>query len=268
MTKQQPSALFQTHTPCCLFFGVQLHRLGKLHGVITQNTDGLHGLSGLPPSAVVELHGNNHLLECIGCNRRYYYDHCVTSPRFHQRCTTTEIRQRQFEYVKKHHPTTMINGEDRLIDVDHKNSNPPTLEDFSSPDADDATESYDDASDHFNRKYSGHFCTNVTCLQPLVDVVVEFGEVRAGGNDTSPHTYTKGVTLLTHTHVTDSCMNVAPLIPFYQSLYDSDWKACQRIARAADLLIVLGSSLVVDPARSILNELGKRKCVHETFFDT
>lgn len=44
-----------------------LHRLGRLHGLITQNIDGLHQDAGVPPEDVVELHGTNRRVECIKC---------------------------------------------------------------------------------------------------------------------------------------------------------------------------------------------------------
>lgn len=51
-----------------------LHRLGKLTHVITQNVDGLHQKSGMPDSAVIELHGNSSYAKCIGCEKRYELD--------------------------------------------------------------------------------------------------------------------------------------------------------------------------------------------------
>jgi NAD-dependent deacetylase len=49
---------------------VRLERAGKLCCVITQNTDGLHGLAGTSPECLVELHGTNALVECQSCHRR------------------------------------------------------------------------------------------------------------------------------------------------------------------------------------------------------
>jgi NAD-dependent deacetylase len=45
---------------------LRLHEAGKLLGVITQNIDGLHQLSGLPPAKVLEIHGSNRLIHCLG----------------------------------------------------------------------------------------------------------------------------------------------------------------------------------------------------------
>jgi NAD-dependent deacetylase len=45
----------------------RLHAVGTLTGVITQNIDGLHQAAGLPPEAVIELHGNNTITRCLDC---------------------------------------------------------------------------------------------------------------------------------------------------------------------------------------------------------
>ena len=50
---------------------VELQRLGKLRFLITQNTDNLHRRSGLDPATLAELHGNGHLVRCLGCDRQY-----------------------------------------------------------------------------------------------------------------------------------------------------------------------------------------------------
>ena len=48
-----------------------LHKLGKLDCVITQNVDNLHQKAGLPDENVFELHGNMQWVVCLTCNRRY-----------------------------------------------------------------------------------------------------------------------------------------------------------------------------------------------------
>lgn len=40
---------------------------GTLAGVITQNIDGLHEKSGIAPGLIVNLHGSNLSVECLGC---------------------------------------------------------------------------------------------------------------------------------------------------------------------------------------------------------
>ena len=42
-----------------------------VHKVITQNIDGLHQLSGIPPELVIELHGNGTYAACLECEAKY-----------------------------------------------------------------------------------------------------------------------------------------------------------------------------------------------------
>jgi NAD-dependent deacetylase len=49
----------------------QLVREGKMLGIITQNIDGLHQLSGVPDDQVIELHGNSTYAKCLDCDERY-----------------------------------------------------------------------------------------------------------------------------------------------------------------------------------------------------
>jgi NAD-dependent deacetylase len=48
-----------------------LVRRGRVSAVITQNIDGLHQASGIPPERVVELHGNTTYATCLDCATRY-----------------------------------------------------------------------------------------------------------------------------------------------------------------------------------------------------
>ena len=50
---------------------VKLMEMGLLKHVISQNGDGLHGLSGIPPENLSELHGNVFLEICEKCSHRY-----------------------------------------------------------------------------------------------------------------------------------------------------------------------------------------------------
>ncbi|MGA0334368.1 MAG: SIR2 family NAD-dependent protein deacylase [Kiritimatiellia bacterium] len=45
----------------------QLHQLGKLEAVLTQNIDGLHRKAGTPEEKVVELHGRMDGVRCLQC---------------------------------------------------------------------------------------------------------------------------------------------------------------------------------------------------------
>ncbi len=51
-----------------------LVRRGVVSAVITQNIDGLHQASGIPPAKVVELHGNATYAACLDCGERYEID--------------------------------------------------------------------------------------------------------------------------------------------------------------------------------------------------
>jgi NAD-dependent deacetylase len=52
-----------------------LHQMGKLDCVITQNTDGLHQKAGAPEEKVLQLHGTMHWVDCLSCNKRYPRDY-------------------------------------------------------------------------------------------------------------------------------------------------------------------------------------------------
>jgi NAD-dependent deacetylase len=48
-----------------------LYKAGKIPGIITQNIDNLHQMSGFSPKDVIELHGNTTFASCLDCNERY-----------------------------------------------------------------------------------------------------------------------------------------------------------------------------------------------------
>src|SRR6266581_1441118 len=50
-----------------------LVRRGKVASVITQNIDGLHQASGIPPDKIIELHGNTTYATCLDCATRYEF---------------------------------------------------------------------------------------------------------------------------------------------------------------------------------------------------
>jgi NAD-dependent deacetylase len=49
----------------------ELHRMGKLDCVITQNVDSLHHAAGVPDDKVFELHGSMRRVMCLQCGRKY-----------------------------------------------------------------------------------------------------------------------------------------------------------------------------------------------------
>ncbi len=52
----------------------RLYNRGFLKTVITQNIDGLHQKAGVPEEHVIELHGTNAAIACLGCGRRYSWE--------------------------------------------------------------------------------------------------------------------------------------------------------------------------------------------------
>ena len=52
----------------------ELDRMGRLDGLVTQNIDGLHQLTGHPEEKVIELHGTNRKVECVACQKIFEPD--------------------------------------------------------------------------------------------------------------------------------------------------------------------------------------------------
>jgi len=52
----------------------ELHRMGRLDCVITQNVDNLHQKAGVPGDKVFELHGNMNRAVCLDCGNRYPFE--------------------------------------------------------------------------------------------------------------------------------------------------------------------------------------------------
>lgn len=50
---------------------VKLLEMGLFKYIISQNTDGLHRLSGVPADKISELHGNAFVQKCEQCETRY-----------------------------------------------------------------------------------------------------------------------------------------------------------------------------------------------------
>jgi len=52
----------------------RLVQIGKVTSVVTQNVDNLHQDSGVPPTQVIELHGNASYAKCLSCGLRHELD--------------------------------------------------------------------------------------------------------------------------------------------------------------------------------------------------
>lgn len=56
---------------------VELEKMNKMKGVITQNCDGLHSKAGTSDDILYELHGNVFVEYCEKCEKSYKRDYCV-----------------------------------------------------------------------------------------------------------------------------------------------------------------------------------------------
>ncbi|XP_069114452.1 NAD-dependent protein deacylase sirtuin-6-like [Argopecten irradians] len=70
--KRNTMSLRPTYTHEAL---LKLIEMGHLQYVISQNTDGLHRLSGIPEDKISELHGNGFVEKCEKCAKRYVMNH-------------------------------------------------------------------------------------------------------------------------------------------------------------------------------------------------
>jgi NAD-dependent deacetylase len=59
------------------YFVQSLDAKRKLIGVITQNVDGLHGLTGLSENKIVELHGTIRKIICLNCEKLFDPDEII-----------------------------------------------------------------------------------------------------------------------------------------------------------------------------------------------
>jgi len=58
---------------------VALMERGLLHFLVSQNCDGLHLKSGIPPGNICELHGNGFIEACPDCGRVYFREKSIRS---------------------------------------------------------------------------------------------------------------------------------------------------------------------------------------------
>lgn len=87
--KQEVHEAFRDATPNAAHASlVALERSGRLGALVTQNIDGLHRAAGSDPARIIELHGTNRLVECLGCGARREPDDAVAAFRRQRRTPT------------------------------------------------------------------------------------------------------------------------------------------------------------------------------------
>ena len=70
--KKATYELFKTVKPNIGHYAIRdFEQRGQLLGLITQNIDGLHKLAGVSEERLVELHGTDRLVTCLGCGKRF-----------------------------------------------------------------------------------------------------------------------------------------------------------------------------------------------------
>jgi NAD-dependent deacetylase len=70
--KKATYELFKTVEPNIGHYAIHdFERRRQLLGLITQNIDGLHKLAGVTEERLVELHGTDRLVTCLGCGKRF-----------------------------------------------------------------------------------------------------------------------------------------------------------------------------------------------------
>jgi NAD-dependent deacetylase len=70
--KKATYELFKTVEPNIGHYAIRdFEQRGQLLGLITQNIDGLHKLAGVTEERLVELHGTDRLVTCLGCAKRF-----------------------------------------------------------------------------------------------------------------------------------------------------------------------------------------------------
>ena len=70
--KQETHELYKDVRPNVGHYAIAaFEKRDRLLGLITQNVDGLHGLAGVTPEKMVELHGTDRLVTCLRCDKRF-----------------------------------------------------------------------------------------------------------------------------------------------------------------------------------------------------
>ena len=70
--KKETHELYKTVTPNIGHYSIaSFEKRRQLLGLITQNVDGLHGLAGVLPERMVELHGTDRRVACLSCGKDF-----------------------------------------------------------------------------------------------------------------------------------------------------------------------------------------------------
>lgn len=69
---------------------VRLEELGRLRALVTQNIDGLHQAAGSSAGLLLEVHGTNREVECLGCGERRAPQEAVDRFIAERRCPACE----------------------------------------------------------------------------------------------------------------------------------------------------------------------------------
>jgi len=70
--KRETHALYKNVQPNVGHYSIAaFEKRGQLLGLITQNVDGLHGIAGISSEKMVELHGTDRKVSCLGCGKEF-----------------------------------------------------------------------------------------------------------------------------------------------------------------------------------------------------
>jgi NAD-dependent deacetylase len=70
--KKATYELYKTVQPNIGHYAIRdFEKRGQLLGLITQNIDGLHGISGVSTAKMVELHGTDRVVTCLKCQKAF-----------------------------------------------------------------------------------------------------------------------------------------------------------------------------------------------------
>ena len=70
--KKETHALYKNVEPNLGHYSIAaFEKRDRLLGLVTQNVDGLHAIAGVSPEKMVELHGTDRKITCLGCGKEF-----------------------------------------------------------------------------------------------------------------------------------------------------------------------------------------------------